>query len=677
MRVFVLFLLWFALGPAMASEPVFRIKVFMTGQSGGPSFSSTLEIGYAPCAIWTGGSGGWKGSPAGYLDEAGGLGGIRPGMSLPFFASSYSGDARGSDGSSAQVITLGPGFARWTERSGSNESRKETDASLNPSHHQSARFYRTPTGARIADFTLGLVSAGAGSYIGCVHPEQMEIDGMEVAKFCSFEVTNEELANWKSVNKVKSATFKDANGSVTVVLTLSADIEDPGEVTLEPLDYENWIPKGNDRDAAKPGNSLRVKVRVHPTGQPDKPSDRKAKMTFFLEDVTKEPGVCLNFPKGLSDDDDLRFLADENPNLQVESSTKAVTREKVNKAEVVITSFDFASYGRLRVLAEDDKGRALKVRYKGKENVKLAIPKDDLGGRIADAWRIAEGAQGLALDWDEAQISGQTAKGDGMTLLQKYRGLIVRVAGANKHQRMKAKEKVHFVIDEAGAFDPTAWRKATGGIRAYLVDETYTEARRVDFNSDKPGNNGLGKCAVRIEVMSGVVESDTQPEDDGKVIPAYEERQYAYTMGFTPATNERLRIFPDRIRAMLSRVKRAVRKELTNPETEEELEHAAWLATLGTKEQLLKLLDNADLAARTQAMMTLTATHEMGHVCSTSDHLDAKGVVDDGAGNPDCPMYYLTWKDRRRFLLFGELTGRGMFCSGTKDECFKRLNVKG
>ena len=61
-----------------AQAPVFRIRFTLSGTSGEASYTSNLEIGYAPCALWTGGSGGWKGSPAGYLDEAGGLGGIRP-----------------------------------------------------------------------------------------------------------------------------------------------------------------------------------------------------------------------------------------------------------------------------------------------------------------------------------------------------------------------------------------------------------------------------------------------------------------------------------------------------------------------------------------------------------------------------------------------------------------------
>ncbi|OQA29956.1 MAG: hypothetical protein BWY56_02601 [Acidobacteria bacterium ADurb.Bin340] len=46
-----------------------------------------------------------------------------------------------------------------------------------------------------------------------------------------------------------------------------------------------------------------------------------------------------------------------------------------------------------------------------------------------------------------------------------------------------------------------------------------------------------------------------------------------------------------------------------------------------------------------------------------------------GLGAPLCPMHYLDQKERRRFLLFGELTGAGLFC--TQDGCFGQLNVKG
>jgi len=76
-------------------------------------------------------------------------------------------------------------------------------------------------------------------------------------------------------------------------------------------------------------------------------------------------------------------------------------------------------------------------------------------------------------------------------------------------------------------------------------------------------------------------------------------------------------------------------------------------------------------------MVALSATHEMGYACGLSDHLNAKGEADDGLGEPSCPMHYLDRKERRRFLLFGEITGKGPYCAGTKDDCFKRLNVKG
>ncbi len=127
--------LWMLLVPIAAQEPVFRIKVTISGRQDSASYTSRLEIGYAPCAIWTGGSGGWQGSPAEFLQKAGGLAAIRPGMSLPFYGITREGHASGSDGSessSATVVTIGPGRAHWTERDKYGQSEKVTDPDDRP-----------------------------------------------------------------------------------------------------------------------------------------------------------------------------------------------------------------------------------------------------------------------------------------------------------------------------------------------------------------------------------------------------------------------------------------------------------------------------------------------------------------------------------------------------------------
>ena len=123
------------------------------------------------------------GSPAECLAQAGGLAAIRPGMSLPFYALSYEGQASGSDGemsSSATVTTLGPGRACWTERDKYGQSEKGVDPTDRPDSRQAARFFRAAQGARIADFDLGFVAAGRGGGIGCADLYRLEIDGQQV-----------------------------------------------------------------------------------------------------------------------------------------------------------------------------------------------------------------------------------------------------------------------------------------------------------------------------------------------------------------------------------------------------------------------------------------------------------------------------------------------------------------
>jgi len=659
-------LLSLVLLPLGATEPVFRIKVAMTGRSGDTSFSSTLEIGYAPCAIWVGGSGGWTGSPAQYLSDAGGLGAIRPGMSLPFFAATHNGSASGSDGSAATVVTTGPGFALWKEWDTHGTSVHQTDPSESPSHGQAARFYRTATGARIADFGLGLVSAGRGGYIGGANPYAMEIDGQLVVKFCSFEITNEELANWKRLNKTKSATFSDSNGSVRVTAMLYVELEDPSEVDVEVEGYEQWIPEGNWQDPASPGNRLRIKARVKATGGGTTPT--KARISFKLES-SKERGVCLNWPmQGASQDEDLQFRKKDNPNLDPSiSPTEAKTRDLVDRAEAVIACFDYGAHGTLKVTAVDKDGRPLKVTFHGQEKAALAIPKSEEGGHIADAWKAAKGATGLTDNWDEAEVPLQDAKGDGVQLYGKYRGFVVLEGGARKYLRLPPREKAHFVADPAGVFDSQRWF-ATSGIRAYRLDEGlyYVGSRFVDFNGP------CTKYAVRLEI------------DDNPAGPA---EQYAMTdEAGSPKVANTVKVFRGRMNAMLGRVITRVQKAVSSPESKEGAKEAALLQNrcginLHEAAAALKRVDQGQLLER---LIHLAAIHEMGHACGIIDG-HTKAIVTGGqveyeeteeqVGDVLCPMQYLNQVGRRRFVLLGLLGGSGAFC---KDgfNCFRQLTVK-
>lgn len=663
-------------------SPIFKIRVQQTGQSDGVMFSSTLEQTYAPCSQWVGGSGGWQGTPSEFISNAGGLGGLKPKMNIPFYIKEYTGSANGSDGSKAHVVTIGDGLGLWTEQSGNNTCTKQDNSSDYPSRKMNALFERTESGARIT-FDAGLVSAGCASYIGFVNMYQMEVDPALVKRFCTFELTNEELNKWQFIKKNNVQTFSDDNGKLTANASLYVEIKEPEEVKVEIEDYVSWIPKANPQNAEKSGNSIKIKATVLSKDGIEKP--KEAKITFLLNYVSEEPGICINGPvvKGL----DMRFTKEENDESKFEVSTSEVkTKEYVDKTQVVVSSFDFGAYAELRVIAVDRDGKPLKVTFQGNECNNVPIPKTELGSRIANAWLNKEEVIGLSDDWDEVEVAGQSAKGDGLDLYAKYRGVLtIDNAVSPEHIRLHPKEKVHFVIDKSNKFDFSRWYASTK-IRAYRVNDQITREKQVDYNSSSASRSRQGgKYAVECEIVKGLIEKDPLPlseaEKKAGKKPGDDPLQYGCTVGNKPREIERSRIYPDRIHAMIVRVVTKMNAALANPDAPENAEEMSVLSSLGIPlesiKERLKAIDENEIKILTEMMVKLSAIHEMAHACGVDGHMNNKGLEDETLlRTPSCPMNYLYTKERRQFVLFRKLGGEGVFCSNPPDNCWKQLNVK-
>jgi hypothetical protein len=267
-------------------------------------------------------------------------------------------------------------------------------------------------------------------------------------------------------------------------------------------------------------------------------------------------------------------------------------------------------------------------------------------------------------------VEGQTAKGDGLSLYSKYRG--VRTADKDWTE-LKAKEKAHFVIDPAGIFDAERWFRSTG-IRAYKLAEGMTRYRRVDFNAKTAAAGG--KYAVRLERISG-------SKDEAGATSSDSPSQWAYSAGGgTPRTTEQCRVFPDRIRGMADRVTAAMRAAVTDPVVgADALKEWQFLLSLGFTQGEIKArlatLDDAQKTAIVERMVALCAIHEMGHACGVFGHLNGAGDEDESAQRtPSCPSQYLDKKGRRLLLLRGQTTGDGPFCRSAPDDCWTHLNVK-
>ena len=230
-------------------------------------------------------------------------------------------------------------------------------------------------------------------------------------------------------------------------LVTGAQEESEAEI-IPPNEYASWVPKAGE-DEQKPGNTLKVKARVHKKDDPKTTFYKKAKFKFQLVDVSKEKGVCLNWPnkKDSTDSFDLKIEPENNDSLKVAGDGQsAESAMGLNESTVTITAHDWAAYGKLKVTVVFDDGSGDTAHVLGDSSKQeLVIPKDDNDNHIADFWEkhYPGGASDPKTDDDLTPI-GNGDKGDGLSLFEEYRGF--RVQG--KHIRTSPIEKDLFVRDD-------------------------------------------------------------------------------------------------------------------------------------------------------------------------------------------------------------------------------------
>jgi hypothetical protein len=294
--------------------------------------------------------------------------------------------------------------------------------------------------------------------------------------------------------------------------------------------YEDWLPIGGKDDKTK-GTNLLVRVELREKGAKEPTKLAKAYFHFVLQNVSREPGVCLNVPhrdrpayeEAADVPPDLRFEQVDGLSVTGEGLT-ADTVESVNAFGLAIGSYDYGAYASFTATAEVD-GRILKAHLEedtAKEE--LRVPKDDDGNHIADAWEKEQAglAPGLPADWDEAdQPGGQFQNGDGISLYEKYRGFVFE----GIHERLNPKQKYLFVYDASGVVIQTlapgsgsSFQKASGGITLRLIYHdgwtgpgAYSDKKRiVNFNSSKFGH-AVDQHALHVRTPAG--QTPTTPDE--------------------------------------------------------------------------------------------------------------------------------------------------------------------
>jgi hypothetical protein len=172
------------------------------------------------------------------------------------------------------------------------------------------------------------------------------------------------------------------------------------EVVVEPKDYDRWIPKGT-QDEDQAGNSIAVKATLKTKDGSPLP-EKARKFTFELVNVSREPGVCMNYPARpkKDPDPDLQFDQDAQKDLTVvddqdqpaEKGKGLKARSKkegeYTSATAVVGAYDFGAYGAIRVTAEmPDKRKIVGYLQTDKKTPDVRLPRRKENSFIADAWK--------------------------------------------------------------------------------------------------------------------------------------------------------------------------------------------------------------------------------------------------------------------------------------------------
>lgn len=231
------------------------------------------------------------------------------------------------------------------------------------------------------------------------------------------------------------------------------------EIKIE--DYEKWRPRGSIQNPAKPGNMLTTRATLVPKGARSRPLPEIERFRFLLVDVSREPGVCLNWPLQAKDKDyDLRFAKHPTGTLSNSDLTlevKDALRDERNRpyAETIVESFDFGGRATLRAICTLADGREVEGTLVDTDEIPR-LPQMSGPGWIAESWKKEKKVQALADDDDNEAVSGQMYTGDGYTLYEEYRGWVV----AGQHVEGEPLKKDIFVMNKIGA-------DAIGGIRLF------------------------------------------------------------------------------------------------------------------------------------------------------------------------------------------------------------------
>ena len=237
-------------------------------------------------------------------------------------------------------------------------------------------------------------------------------------------------------------------GMLTARYTLTYETPPPVRLVFDAQD-PIWRPTpGPDEDTPDAENPCEVHWWI------DQPTGKKVEVeavSFDLVNVSRYPGVCMNWPETPKKDPqgsppDLRFENDpsktdiewdaDGQSIRITGATAAA-----RQGDIVIQSFDGASKGQLVATAKLADGRVItgEVPPHGRQagRGELLVPDRDQGSDIASSWAL-EYAQGLGEGSDDdPKPKGDGQTGDGLSVWEEYRGFRIGGTWTDTDPRVK------------------------------------------------------------------------------------------------------------------------------------------------------------------------------------------------------------------------------------------------
>jgi len=299
-------------------------------------------------------------------------------------------------------------------------------------------------------------------------------------------------------------------------------IYDDLEVQVTIDGYEKWLPSGSVEDPSAAGSHfLASAVLVSRTGKIPPPAKS---FQFELLDVSREPGVCMNWPRlGAGGDHppaedpapDLRFAAGSGTILTKEHLAAEVrpTRNPVGRdsAAVRVDSYDFGGTATLRVRCVLDDQREIfgQLQTPAGRLLSIPIPFRRGGSRVADFWKKLRKVDGADADDLDDDPVGDGNRGDGFSTFEEYRGFVVN----RGHLRTKPGRKDLFVSNRIGDKALAGLEKLSSltklEVHHDLRRDEMPVSRRMNVNrsAGSPRTSGEYQHGVILKIVKGGVYS--------------------------------------------------------------------------------------------------------------------------------------------------------------------------